>query len=49
LSGTSIKVLPIKTVDQLVLNSPANPVIAAVRREYDEILKKYIDKHVKIW
>jgi branched-chain amino acid aminotransferase len=49
LSGTSIKVLPIRTVDRLVLNSSANPVIAAIRREYDEILRKYIEKHVKIW
>lgn len=49
LSGTSIKVLPIRSVDGLELRSPQNSVIAAVRREYDEILKKYIDKHVKIW
>ncbi len=49
LSGTSIKVLPIKIVERLELNSSANPVIAAIRREYDTILEKYIDEHVKIW
>ncbi len=49
LSGTSIKVLPIQTVDSLVLNSSSNLVIAAVRREYDAILEKYIEGHVKIW
>jgi branched-chain amino acid aminotransferase len=49
LSGTYVKVLPIKTVDQLELNSSANAVVAAVRREYDFILEKYIEIHVKIW
>lgn len=49
LSGTSIKVLPIKSIDQLELNSSSNAVISAVRREYNNILEKYIEKHVKIW
>ncbi|NLK87031.1 MAG: aminotransferase class IV [Clostridiaceae bacterium] len=49
LSGTSIKVLPIKAIDSLNLNSSANQVIAAVRREYDKLLEKYIENHVKIW
>lgn len=49
LSGTSIKVLPIKTVDDVVLDSSDNPVVAAVRREYDRILEKYIEENVRIW
>ncbi len=49
LSGTSIKVLPIKSIDQLELNSSSNAVIYAVRREYNTILEKYIEEHVKIW
>lgn len=49
LSGTSIKVLPIATIDRLVLNSSANPVIAEVRLEYDKLLEKYIDENGKIW
>jgi len=49
LSGTSIKVLPIKSVDNIVLNSSQNPVIDAIRREYDKILGEYIDKQVKLW
>lgn len=49
LSGTSIKVLPIATIDNITLNSSANPVVAAVRREYNKLLEKYIDENVKIW
>jgi branched-chain amino acid aminotransferase len=49
LSGTSIKVLPVKSIDNIVMNSSTNPVINAVRREYDRILGEYIEKHVNIW
>ncbi len=42
LSGTSIKVLPIKTIDHIELNSSANPVVDAVRYEYDKLLEKYL-------
>lgn len=49
LSGTSIKVLPISTVDQIELNSSVNPAISAIRREYDTLLEKYIDDNGKTW
>jgi branched-chain amino acid aminotransferase len=49
LSGTSIKVFPISTVEQFELNSSFNPVIAAIRREYDELLEKYIENNGKSW
>lgn len=49
LSGTSIKVLPVKRIDQFMLNSSAHPVIKAVRREYNKLLEKYIEDNVKIW
>jgi len=49
LSGTSIKVLPISSVEQIALNSSKNPVIAAIRREYDVLLEKYIDSNGKTW
>lgn len=49
LSGTSIKVLPVRAIDHIELNSPTNPVIAAVRNEYDRLLEKYIEAHAKIW
>lgn len=48
-SGTSIKVLPIKTIDNITLNSSSNHAVAAVRREYDNILEKYIEENVNIW
>ena len=49
LSGTSIKVLPIKTIDSITINSSSNPVVAAVRREYNTLLEKYIADNVNIW
>ena len=49
LSGTSIKVLPISTIDGRTYNSSANPVVSAVRREYDKLLEKYIEDNVNIW
>ncbi len=49
LSGTSIKVLPVTGVEELRYQSAKNPVIQAVREEYDKIIKKYIDEFVKIW
>ena len=48
LSGTSIKVLPIARIDNITLKSSANPVVAAVRREYNQLIEKYIDENVKI-
>ena len=48
-SGTSIKVLPIRTIDERMLNSAENPVVSVVRREYDRILEKYIEEYTKIW
>lgn len=49
LSGTSIKVLPIRTIDGLTFESSTNPAVFAVRREYDKLLEKYIEDNVNIW
>ncbi|HOQ06485.1 MAG TPA: aminotransferase class IV [Clostridiales bacterium] len=49
LSGTSIKVLPVRSIDDVVLNSANNPVITAIRREYDRIIGEYIDSRVNLW
>lgn len=49
LSGTSIKVLPVRSIDDIALNSADNPVISAIRQEYDKILGEYIEMHVKLW
>lgn len=48
-SGTSIKVLPIRMIDDITLNSSENSIVSAVRREYDLLLEKYIEECVKIW
>lgn len=42
LSGTSIKVLPIRTVDRLEFRSSIHPVVRAVSKEYNKILEEYI-------
>lgn len=45
LSGTSINVLPIKSIDSLILNSSANHAVDSVRREYEKLLDRYIEKY----
>jgi branched-chain amino acid aminotransferase len=45
LSGTSINVLPVKSIDSMVLDSSANPVVDSVRREYEKLLEGYIKKY----
>ncbi len=42
LSGTSIKVLPVSSIDGVEYGSPDNQAIAAVARQYDDIIRKYI-------
>jgi len=49
LSGTSINVLPVKKIEKHEMQSSANPLIKAVRHEYELLLEKYIDEHVKLW
>lgn len=44
LSGTSINVLPIKSIDSLILNSSENHAVDSVRCEYDKLLEGYIKK-----
>jgi len=49
LSGTSIKVFPVASIDKIVFNSSSNPVVTEVRKEYDRIIEKYIDNNVNKW
>lgn len=49
LSGTSIKVLPIAEIDGMAVHSSTNPAVAAVRKEYNLLLEKYIEENVRIW
>lgn len=48
LSGTSINVLPVKSIDSMVLDSSANPVVNSVRREYEKLLEGYIEKSERL-
>ena len=48
LSGTSINVLPIKSIDSLVLDSSSNFVVDSVRREYEKLLEEYIKESEKL-
>ena len=45
ISGTSIKVLPVSAVEGRPYTSAANPVIVAVRDEFDRMLQEYITAH----
>lgn len=49
LSGTSIKVLPVASVEGICFISANSSVIQAIKNKYDEIIKKYVDENVKIW
>ncbi len=42
ISGTSIKVLPVGQVDDILFNSGSDPTISAVRELYDGLLNEYI-------
>ncbi|SNS48355.1 branched-chain amino acid aminotransferase [Anaerovirgula multivorans] len=42
MTGTSPKVLPIATVDDIHYNSAANPIILEVRKAYDDLIENYI-------
>lgn len=42
MTGTSPKVLPIATVDDIHYNSAANPIILEVRKAYDNLIENYI-------
>jgi len=45
LSGTSIKVLPVSSIEEHRFKSSENAVVTAVIREYDRIVEKYIASH----
>ena len=46
LSGTSPKILPIRTMDSFVFN-PEHPLLRKLMLRYDEIIRKYIGKKQK--
>jgi branched-subunit amino acid aminotransferase/4-amino-4-deoxychorismate lyase len=42
ITGTSIGALPVSQVDGMVFQSPGNPVIGAIRTEYETIVREYL-------
>lgn len=49
MSGTSVNVLPISTIDDLKLNSVNNEIIKEINNAYIEEMKNYILKHKSEW
>lgn len=45
ISGTLSKVLPIRKIGTISLNSSQNEVIINIMKEYDKMIKKYIDEN----
>lgn len=45
ISGTSIKVQPVASVDSMKFNSGSNPVIVSIRNEFDRMINEYIKSH----
>lgn len=44
ISGTSINVLPVSSIDSLKYNSGRNPVIAGIREQYEKLVREYVEK-----
>lgn len=42
LTGTSIKVLPVKSVDNYYYESSTNSIVNSIQHEYDNIINQYI-------
>lgn len=49
MSGTSVNVLPISTVDDIKLNSITNPVIIEINKAYMKAMEDYIEKNKNAW
>ncbi len=45
ISGTSIKVLPVSSVDDRKFSSSTNPTLVAIRDEFDRMIEEYINSH----
>jgi len=47
ITGTSINVLPVYSIEDIVLNSSHNPLINKISHEYRKIVNDYIAKNIK--
>jgi len=45
LSGTSPKVLPVSSIDDIKYASAKHPVIAAIRKAFDDRIDEYLKKN----
>lgn len=44
ISGTSLGVMPVHSVEDLLLSSGTNSLVREIRKEYEKIVKEYIEK-----
>ena len=44
MTGTSPKILPIRTIDDMYFSSAENPIIKALMKGYDDMVEEYIEK-----
>ena len=47
ISGTSIKVLPVASVNDIIFKSSTNANVIAIRDQYDRLIEGYVKKHNK--
>ena len=46
ITGTSPKVLPISSVDDIIFFSSKNPLIIAIKDAYDKLINEYIQSRI---
>jgi len=44
ITGTSPKILPVRSIDDMVFNSADNPIIKALIKAYDDVVAEYINQ-----
>ena len=45
MSGTSVGVLPIGRIDNMIIESKANEIIGKLKESYDELIQNYIEEN----
>lgn len=49
MSGTSVGVLPINRIDNMIIESKANEIIGKLKESYDELIHNYIEENIIHW
>ena len=47
ISGTSIKVLPVSSINEFRYKSGSHPIVTAIRNQFDLLINEYVKKHRK--